>query len=167
MDPLECALTACDFVFRCYTHKQFDTYLINVSAGNVLNLYNNCFYSNILQGGGLVYLANTSSLGDVRDNAGSNGDDDSSSRTECDFLHLENGTTIDDHNVCIGFDQATCGLDIAIPPPTAGGTPSLETGKGPSSASGSSPLRIFSPLPPSSLLSLSVAGALILCWNSQ
>jgi hypothetical protein len=151
-------------VFCCYTHtKQFDTYLINVSAGNVLNLYNNCFYSNLLQGRGLVHLADASSLGDVRQNAGSNGGD----RTECDFLHVENGTKSNsdknDRSVCVGFDQAICGLDIAIPSPTTGGTPPLETGKGPSSASGSSsPLRMFSL--PSSLLSVS---ALILCWNSK
>jgi hypothetical protein len=124
--------------------------LINVDAGNELNLLGNCFHDNLLEGRGLVHVADASSLGDVRNNAGVSNHPLYTSRNatttktsdkdnvlECDFINV-NGT----NGECFGFDQTTCGLDgVSSPPAPSGGGP-LETGSAPGSASsgGAAPL---------------------------
>jgi hypothetical protein len=118
-----------------------------VDAGNELNLLGNCFHDNLLEGRGLVHVADASSLGDVRNNAGVSNHprytnrnatttttktSDKDNVLECDFINV-NGT----NDECFGFDQTTCGLDgVSSPPPsTGGGGGPLETGSASGSAS--------------------------------
>lgn len=98
--------------------QQFDTYLINVEAGNVLNMKHNCFSTNVLEGRGLVHLETKDSVGSINNNAGIGQD---AKLTECDFVHVDGGSG----DTCIGFDTTICS---ARAPGDSSGV--LETGRG-------------------------------------
>ena len=89
---------------------QFDTYLINVEPGNVLNLNNNCFFSNVVEGRGLVHLDAKESLGTIENNTGGGLDP---MLTDCDFVHLDENDT---GTTCIGFDDTTCSVEFPQSP---------------------------------------------------